>query len=161
MHLFADIERCANASEEFIAPVIPEFQPKDHSKSWLMDRRARDQFAMVKGEEVGIYFHNRGENPEAVTVRQNWADFFVQFSSQGTYFATVFKQGVALWAGSELVKFNRFQHSKVKKLEFSPKENYLVTWSEESFKTSTGDLHVCYYINLRIFAFGILRLQRY
>ena len=142
MHLFADIEQCANAAEEFEPPVIPEFKPKDNLKSWLLDPKGRDQFAMVKGDEVGIYYHNRGEAPEPVSVRQSWADFFVQFSPKGTYFATVYKQGIAIWAGSDLGKVNRFQHAKVTKLEISPMENYLVTWSEEPFKTSTKDIHV-------------------
>ena len=142
MYLFAEIERCRNAPDEFIEPEVSAFVAKDHSKSWLMDRRARDQFAMFKGEDVGIYFHNKGEFPEAVSVRPNWSQGIVQFSSQGTYFATVHKQGVAIYAGSEMVKLHRYEHQNVKKVQFSPKENYLVTWSETGFKTANGDLHV-------------------
>jgi len=63
--------------------------------------------------------------------RQNkiWCDWRVQWSPQGSYLATFHQQGIALWAGPEFVKKMRFAHEAVKSIEFSPNEDYLLTWN--------------------------------
>jgi translation initiation factor 3 subunit B len=50
----------------------------------------------------------------------------------GTYLTTMHKQGVALWGGKSWERIVRFAHPNVKLIDFSPKENYLITWSVES-----------------------------
>lgn len=60
----------------------------------------------------------------------------MQWSPLGTYLASLHRVGVALWSGPRLdgpigVNVLRFTHPGVRLIQFSPCENYLVTWSEE------------------------------
>lgn len=64
VHHFDDIEKYAAMDTTFVEPVVEEFTPKEHLKSWLADEKARDQFVMLKGEQVGIYYNNKGEKPD-------------------------------------------------------------------------------------------------
>ena len=66
---FDDVEKFQKKSDEYKEPVIEEFKPKEHLKSWLNDVRARDQFALVKGDEFGIYWNNKSELPDKVQER--------------------------------------------------------------------------------------------
>ena len=66
---FDDVEMYESMTEEYAEPEIEDLKPKEHLKSWLSDERARDQFAIVKGEEVGIYWNNKSELPDKVQVR--------------------------------------------------------------------------------------------
>lgn len=66
---FDDVEMYESMTEEYVKPEIEDLKPKEHLKSWLSDERARDQFAIVKGEEVGIYWNNKSELPDKVQVR--------------------------------------------------------------------------------------------
>lgn len=51
----------------------------------------------------------------------------------GTFFTTLHRVGVALWSGPSFNNFphQRFTHSGVRLIDFSPCERYLVTWSSE------------------------------
>jgi translation initiation factor 3 subunit B len=138
---FDDIETYANADDEYVEPEIEEFEPKEHLKYWLGDARARDQFAILKGDEVTVYWNNKHELPDKVQSRQGWSENFISWSKQGTYFVTTHKQGVALWGGPSWKKINRFTHPNVTNIDFSPNEKYLVTWSNDPFKVADGQLH--------------------
>jgi translation initiation factor 3 subunit B len=49
----------------------------------------------------------------------------------GTYVATLHRQGVRLWGGPSWKPQQRFAHPLVKLIDFSPCEQYLVTWSND------------------------------
>ena len=49
----------------------------------------------------------------------------------GTYAATLHRQGVRIWGGPSWTDQGRFAHPLVKLIDFSPCENYIVTWSNE------------------------------
>ncbi|EGF78107.1 hypothetical protein BATDEDRAFT_17457 [Batrachochytrium dendrobatidis JAM81] len=132
---FDDVEMYANVPDKFIPPPEKTFQPKEHLKSWLADPRCRDQWVMIKEDEVTVYYNNKAEKPEKVESRMKWTDSYVAWSPQGIYLVTVHKQGIALWGGPSWNKLCRFEHPNVKMLEFSPNEKYVVTWSHEPFKT--------------------------
>lgn len=66
---FDDVETFQNFPDEYQEPLIEEFKPKEHLKSWLSDSRARDQFSLVKGDEVGIYWNNKADLPDKVQER--------------------------------------------------------------------------------------------
>jgi translation initiation factor 3 subunit B len=59
--------------------------------------------------------------------------------------ATTHPQGVRLWGGSSWGHLQRFHHPFVTLIDFSPQENYLVTWSNEPFsfgpKAEQGPQH--------------------
>jgi len=123
-----------------------DFQPKnnvqrpsraDH-RDWLMDTNTREQFLLRYGAETEIYWHDTlvgepqmyyGGEREKLNGKI-WCDWKVQFSPQGSYIATFHKQGIALWAGDQFTKWKvRFPHEGVKHIEFSPNEEFLLTWN--------------------------------
>ncbi|KAJ3040110.1 Translation initiation factor 3 subunit b [Rhizophlyctis rosea] len=138
---FNDIERFASMPDEFVEPEAEPFVEKEHLKSWLADDKARDQWVMMKGDEVSIYWNNKAEQPDLAHSRQNWSDMYVAWSPKGTYLATFHKQGIVLWGGPSWNKIVRFAHPNVKLIDFSPNEKYLTTWSHEPFSTPEGDMH--------------------
>ena len=64
---------------------------------------------------------------------QHWTELYVSWSPQGTMLATLHRQGVRLWGGASWSPLQKFAHPFVKLIEFSPNENYLVTWSNEPY----------------------------
>jgi translation initiation factor 3 subunit B len=70
--------------------------------------------------------------------RQNWTDLYTSWSPLGTYLATIHRQGVRLWGGPSWEPLQRFPHPLVKLIDFSPCENYMVTWSQDPFVIREG-----------------------
>ncbi|KAI8618617.1 eukaryotic translation initiation factor eIF2A-domain-containing protein [Chytriomyces sp. MP71] len=138
---FDDIETFATVPEEYIPPTIEPFQEKPHLRSWLKDELARDQWVVIKGDDTGIYWNNKSEQPDLVHTRKHWSDMYVQWSPKGSYLTTFHKQGVALWGGPEFEKIMRFPHANVKLIDYSPDEKYLVTWSHEPILMPNGEHH--------------------
>lgn len=52
--------------------------------------------------------------------------------------ATIHRQGVRLWGGTSWEPLQRFPHPVVKLIDFSPCENYIVTWSNDPFIIREG-----------------------
>uniref|UniRef100_A0A915J7W6 RRM domain-containing protein n=1 Tax=Romanomermis culicivorax TaxID=13658 RepID=A0A915J7W6_ROMCU len=65
---------------------------------------------------------------------QHWSDSFVRWSPFGTYIATVHKQGVALRGGENFEQIMRFMHMGVQYLDFSPCENFIITYAPPKSK---------------------------
>ncbi|KAF2454974.1 eukaryotic translation initiation factor 3 subunit B [Lineolata rhizophorae] len=128
----SDIERYGREGridEEYQPPQIDEFQEKEHLREWLGDIEARDQFVMYRGDTVGVFWNEKEAPPEPAVDRPHWTDAFVQWSPLGTYLASVHGQGVQLWGGKSWNRQRRFAHPGVNLLDFSPNENYIITWS--------------------------------
>jgi translation initiation factor 3 subunit B len=76
---------------------------------------------------------------QTVVAHQDWKDFlYVAWSPMGTYIATLHRQGVRLWGGPSWKHQQRFAHPLVKLIDFSPCEQYLVTWSNEPIVVPEG-----------------------
>jgi translation initiation factor 3 subunit B len=107
------------------------------------------------GDEVLIHWHGKPSQcevaykavcpvplPLAPTHHDNpqeWRDFlYVAWSPSGTYIATLHRQGVRLWGGPSWKPQQRFAHPLVKLIDFSPCENYLVTWSNDPIVVPEG-----------------------
>ena len=71
---------------------------------------------------------------------QNWTELYVSWSPLGTYIASLHRQGVRLWGGPSWEHQQRFAHPLVKLIDFSPREQYLVTWSNEPIVVPEGAL---------------------
>jgi translation initiation factor 3 subunit B len=67
---FTDVEKYTKMNDKYVEPVIEEFAPKEHIKSWLADEQARDQFVMYRGDDVSIFWNRKSEDPEHVHTRQ-------------------------------------------------------------------------------------------
>lgn len=124
--------------EEYKPPQIEPFKEKDHLRSWLADPSARDQFALFRGDKVGVFWNNKGNPPENVVDRAHWTQLFVQWSPKGTYLASVHPQGIQLWGGPAFSKQKQFPHPFVQLVEFSPAENYMTTWSARPIQVDEG-----------------------
>lgn len=127
-----DIERFGREGridETYHPPEIEPFVEKDHLRWWLSDADGRDQFVMYRGDNVGVYWNEKQDNPEPIVDRQHWTESFVQWSPKGTYLTSMHAQGVQLWGGPSWSRQKRFAHPGVNLVDFSPNEQYLTTWS--------------------------------
>jgi translation initiation factor 3 subunit B len=115
---------------------------QDHLRSWLGDRLGRDQFLTFADSNASLNWCGRNGSLEVVRGNRDqpirnpkWGELYLSWSPLGTYLASCHRVGVALWCGPNLdgepgVNLFRFTHPNVRLLQFSPCENYLVTWSD-------------------------------
>ena len=128
----SDFESLLAVDDKFVEPVVEEFHEKDHYKSWLADPLARDQFSVVSGDKVDIFWNHKNEAPEVAYSREKWAENFANWSSKGSFLATFHRPGIAFWGGKNFTKISRISHPGVRLLNFSPCERYVVSWSPEN-----------------------------
>jgi translation initiation factor 3 subunit B len=133
---FTDIEQYANMDETYVEPKIEEFHPKEHLRAWLADPHGRDQYVTYRGDDVEIHWHGKPSQCEVAYLKKNWTELYASWSPLGTFFATLFRQGVRLWGGPSWEPQQRFAHPFVKLIDFSPCENYVVTWSHDPITVS-------------------------
>ena len=129
-----DIERYGREGrieETYREPEIPPFEEKEHLRWWLGDPEGRDQFVLYRGENVGVFWNEKEDQPEQVVDRQHWTELFVRWSPKGTYLTSIHAQGVQLWGGRNWSRQKRFMHPGVKLVDFSPDERYVTTWSDQ------------------------------
>lgn len=137
-----DIERYGREGridEEYHPPHIEDFQEKEHLRWWLNDIDARDQLVMYRDNNVAVAWNERDDPPEQIVDRQHWTEMFVQWSPQGTYLTSMHAQGVQLWGGKSWTRQTRFAHPGVNLVDFSPNENYMVTWSHRPLTVEEGN----------------------
>ncbi|KAK7064138.1 eukaryotic translation initiation factor 3 subunit B [Favolaschia claudopus] len=135
---FTDIERYEKMDETYVEPETEEYTPREHLRAWLADPQGRDQYVTYRGEDVEIWWHGRPSQSE-LAMKPDWKDFlYVAWSPLGTYIATLHRQGVRLWGGPSWKPQQRFAHPLVKLIDFSPCEQYLVTWSNEAIVVPEG-----------------------
>ncbi|KAF2405315.1 eukaryotic translation initiation factor 3 subunit B [Trichodelitschia bisporula] len=125
--------------EEYHPPRIEDFTEKEHLRWWLGDAEARDQFVMYRGDNVGVFWNEKDDPPEAIVDRQHWTEMFVQWSPLGTYLTSMHAQGVQLWGGKSWSRQKRFAHPGVNLVDFSPTELYVTTWSHRPVTVEEGN----------------------
>ncbi|KAH9029392.1 translation initiation factor eIF-3b [Lactarius hengduanensis] len=105
----------------------------EHLRAWLADPQGRDQYVTYRGDEVSISWHGRPSQCEvAFEDNQNLrTKLYVSWSPLGTYIAALYRQGIRLYGGPSFQLQARFFHPFVRLIDFSPCEQYLVTWSHE------------------------------
>ncbi|KAH9003280.1 translation initiation factor eIF-3b [Lactarius hatsudake] len=130
---FADIEKFANLDETYVESQREEYLPKEHLRAWLADPQGRDQYVTYRGDEVSIRWHGRPSQCEvAFEDNQNLrTELYVSWPPLGTYIAALYRQGIRLYGGPSFQFQARFFHPFVQLIDFSPCEQYLVTWSHE------------------------------
>ncbi|KAJ1653180.1 Translation initiation factor 3 subunit b [Dispira simplex] len=131
VHKFTDVERYATMDDEYREPVMAPYEEREHLRSWLLDPKARDQFATMRGDEVSIYWNNKNGKPDLVVNRNKWTEKYLQWSPKGTFLTTFHRPGLVLWGGDSWGKIVRFVHPGVKFADYSPGEKYVVTFSPE------------------------------
>jgi translation initiation factor 3 subunit B len=126
-------------SEEYHPPHIEDFKERDHLRWWLGDVEARDQFAMYRGDVVGVFWNQKEDPPDSIVDRHQWTEMFVQWSPLGTYLTSMHALGVQLWGGENWSRQKRFPHPGVNLVDYSPNEKFVVTWSHKTI--SIDDTH--------------------
>lgn len=127
---FDDVARYAAVPDAYAPPPPREYTPSENLQAWMLDRRGRDQFAIRYGDETEVLWNDaarRGVEP--AYSRSFWSDAFVMWSPRGSYLATVHRQGVAVWGGPSFERLQRYAHPGVTRVDFSPGEKFLVTYS--------------------------------
>uniref|UniRef100_A0A3B0N309 Eukaryotic translation initiation factor 3 subunit B n=1 Tax=Theileria annulata TaxID=5874 RepID=A0A3B0N309_THEAN len=104
---------------------------------WIMGERMRDQFVIRYADKTEVYwFDSVHREPklaydgsrERAEGRRPWADQKVEWSPNGSYLAVYKWAGIALYGGNNFELKIRFEHKNVKNIQFSPCEEYLLTW---------------------------------
>eukprot|EP01117_Protostelium_nocturnum_P014876 TRINITY_DN570_c0_g1_i1.p1 TRINITY_DN570_c0_g1~~TRINITY_DN570_c0_g1_i1.p1 ORF type:complete len:666 (+),score=227.02 TRINITY_DN570_c0_g1_i1:78-2000(+) len=133
VNTYDEMKRILETSEEYKAPELQPYEPRENFQEWLLDDREMDQYVMRYGDQTEVVWNDvrPGEKPESVVKRQGWSDLYVNWSPKGSYLLTIYSGGVALWGGQKWSKVNRFVHTGVKLVDFSPCERYLITASPQ------------------------------
>jgi len=138
---YEDFDKYLNISETYVTPKITDVPEIENLRSWLLDSRAMDQYAIRWANETEIYWNDTTilppNKPTPIISKSHWTESLIYWSPEGSYLATLHNQGIILWGGSKWSKIVRFQHPGVKLIHFSPKENYLVTLSSAFAETDT------------------------
>ncbi|KAI3859660.1 hypothetical protein MKX03_031174, partial [Papaver bracteatum] len=110
------------SADEWASPEVKPYTPWENLQEWLTDVKARDQFVIRAGNDTEIFRNNPMQSgPDLVYHRTCWTDSFVQWSSYGTYLATLNAQGVDVWGGaSTFGHLFSCAHPQVKLIDFSP-----------------------------------------
>lgn len=144
--LYSDLAKYAAIPEVYEPQPPPPFQPRPDPTAWLTDPQCRDHFVTRYGFETEIAWANlNGEEPTKIYdgVREKeggkvWCEGYVQWSPQGTYLATFHKQGIKVWGSNNFVPLGKYIMPNVEIADFSPCENYLVTYRYDEKEIGTN-----------------------
>jgi translation initiation factor 3 subunit B len=137
-----DVERygfAGNVATEYSEPVVEPFKRREHLRSWLTDPQGRDEMMLHRGDNVGIFWNRKSQPPEEIVDRHHWTEKYVRWSPKGTHLVSIHRQGLQLWGGASWTRVGRFAHNDVRLVDFSPNENYLISWSVEPIKLPPMD----------------------
>eukprot|EP01103_Thecamoeba_quadrilineata_P007649 TRINITY_DN1749_c0_g1_i3.p1 TRINITY_DN1749_c0_g1~~TRINITY_DN1749_c0_g1_i3.p1 ORF type:complete len:508 (-),score=106.65 TRINITY_DN1749_c0_g1_i3:646-2169(-) len=129
VNYYEDLKKYESIPDEYVAPQAKEHEEKDLTW-WLYEKNhlTHDQYIFRQGDETEIYW-NRPKKPTLIYKKKNWTDSYLMWSPLGTYLATLRIQGITLWGGPSWQKISNFQHPGVKLIDFSPREQYLISFS--------------------------------
>jgi len=131
---YAHLRTLATLPEVWAAPPRPAFEPRLNPHSWLADSAHRDQLVVRYNNETEVLWADTRAAPKLEYGGERekegglyWCELYVQWSPQGSYLATFHNRGVALWGDAGFAKQGRFPAPGVKRVDFSPREHYLIT----------------------------------
>ncbi len=136
----AEFDRLNKYPVQYQPPTMEESEAQENLHEWLLDEEGRDQYVVRHGSDTEVFFHEAlrkaGRTLSYGGQRQKekgltWTDFQVSWSPRGSYLATFHEGGIKLWGGKDFLDHNRFGHSYVEKIDFSPCEKYLVTYTTD------------------------------
>jgi translation initiation factor 3 subunit B len=137
VNLYDDFKKFNSLPETYEDPPEVQFEETDNVFSWLEDSESRDQYVVRYDNETEIHWSKVDGNSaldyggdREKTDGKTWCELYVQFSPQGAYLSTYHRRGIALWGGKDFQKIGRFAHNNVRHIEYSPRENYFITYSD-------------------------------
>jgi translation initiation factor 3 subunit B len=133
VNFFEDFQVYDKVTDAFQPIEMPTYKPKENVWWWLIEEpgQARDQYALRYSDMTEIFWNEGKKKAETHFRKKDMTETYVTWSPHGTYLGTFHRQGVILWGTEKWDKVMRFQHPGVKLLDFSPRENYLVTFSTQ------------------------------
>lgn len=138
VNLFTDFQKYENIPEKWEPPTPQPYKIQNDLYNFLTEPEAFDQFcvaAETSQNSIQVQFwQNTLPEPSELENRDRFTDTCVKWSPLGTYIVTFHKPGVAIWGGVKFTKVNKFPHPGTQLVDFSPCENYLVTYGP----TQTG-----------------------
>ncbi|GKY91960.1 hypothetical protein MPSEU_000167600 [Mayamaea pseudoterrestris] len=125
--------------ESFQEPEPTPFIERPNPTSWLEDPNQRDSYVIRHGRETQVQWWDPRQGPsmdyDGSRERQAgvvWCEQYCHWSPKGSYLATLVPaRGVILWSGANYEKTGRFLAPGVRRILFSPNENYLLTSNED------------------------------
>ncbi|EDQ86753.1 uncharacterized protein MONBRDRAFT_38232 [Monosiga brevicollis MX1] len=127
--LLEDMDRILKTEDEFQAPPEEALDSKlNELQSWLLNSDCYDQVALRYQNMTSIGWNMRNRVNIACE-REGWSELGVQWSPLGSYLATFHQPGISLWGTEKFERINKFAHMGVKFIDFSPCENYMVTFA--------------------------------
>ncbi|KAJ3338542.1 translation initiation factor eIF-3b like protein [Gonapodya sp. JEL0774] len=127
---FADVQRMAELEEEWQEPPENENEGDDGEDSVVQamaqinshllhpSSAQRDQFLLMRNDEVGLFWNTGKGEPE------------LEFSRA---------QGIALWCGPKFTRVARWVHPGARLVEWSPLEGYACTWGPDVIMGEDGE----------------------
>lgn len=131
VNLFPDFDKYTIVQNEWEAPSPMPYPEKPNLQEHLLEPDAYDQYMVFNSDWQIQIWSNSTPHPTLVEERNRWTESFVKWSPLGTYLATIHKKGVILWGGPEFSLIMRFIQSNIQFIDFSPCEQYLVTFSPQ------------------------------
>lgn len=133
VNLFTDFAKYEDIPKDWKPPAPQPYKVATDLHTFLLDPDAFDQYAVLAESAPNSiqvqFWQNSLPDPTDIETRDRFTDSFVKWSPQGTYIVTFHKPGVVLWGGQSFDKINKFPHAGTQFIEFSPCEQYLVTYS--------------------------------
>jgi len=150
-NVWADFDTYMEAPDEYEQPTTEEISSSmtaiDNPYAWLGDPTGREQYLVKSGAEYNVQVHwhdphmtsKRETILAAANAPKEWTVLdrsrhrvqkdFPCWSPQGTYIVSMEASGVRLWAASNDTwqTVVRFDHPKITKFHFSPRERYCYT----------------------------------
>lgn len=132
VNLLSDFDKFVNVPDKWEPPEHEPYKDPGNLQAWLLDPDCYDQYSVIYcgGDRTSICLNSMQE-PVIVADRSRWTEKFVRWSPFGTYLATFHHRGIALWGGENFHQILRLSHQDVQFFDFSPCENYLVTFSPQ------------------------------
>lgn len=129
--LCTDFQKYESIPEKWEPPTPEPYQPQHDLYSFLLEPDAYDQFCLVVDSgnfSMVQFWQNTQPEPTELHRKEKFTEQTVKWSPLGTYIVAFHKQGVAIWGGPEFTKINKFAHPGTSHVDFSPCENFLVTY---------------------------------
>ncbi|AFZ81125.1 eukaryotic translation initiation factor, putative [Theileria equi strain WA] len=111
---------------------------RDGVRDWWLDGdRMKDQFVIRYADKTEIHWFDQLEREpsllydgakERAEGKRIWTDLRVEWSPSGSYLAVYKRPGIALYGGNNFELKIRYEHKNVSHIQFSPGEEYLLTW---------------------------------
>jgi translation initiation factor 3 subunit B len=132
VNIFTDFQKYEVTPAEWSPPEPQPYTPTVDLYSFLTEQDAYDQYCVVVDNASAPsqvqFWENSLPDPTEIHRKDKFTEQTVKWSPLGTYIVAFHKQGVAIWGGPQFTRINKFAHPGTTHVDFSPKENFIVTY---------------------------------